>query len=159
MASKDKIRPLSHAVKQVELWKSKDKKIVFTNGCFDIVHLGHIDYLEKARALGDKLILAVNTDASVNRLKPNRPIIDQYSRFRLLAALEFVDLVIPFEEDTPLGLITSLLPNILVKGNDYTVETIVGAKEVIANGGTVQTIALVDGYSTSKIIDKIIKGA
>ena len=156
METKHKIQPLSHAAAQVAKWKSEGLKVVFTNGCFDIVHLGHIDYLEKARALGHKLVLGANSDASVNRLKPNRPIISQESRFRLLAALEFVDLVIPFGDDTPLTLISTLLPDILVKGDDYNIEDIVGGKEVIANGGEVKTIALVDGYSTSSIINKIL---
>lgn len=156
METKHKIKPLSHAAAQVAQWKKEGHKIVFTNGCFDIVHLGHIDYLEKAQALGSKLVLGVNTDSSVNKLKPNRPIINQESRFRLLAALQFIDLVVPFSDDTPQNLIDTLLPDILVKGNDYKIEDIVGGKEVIANGGEVKTIPLVEGYSTSKIIAKII---
>lgn len=157
MSSKDKIVPLSHASIQVKKWKNEGYNVVFTNGCFDIVHLGHIDYLEKAQALGDKLVLGINTDASVNKLKPNRPIISQESRFRLMAALEFVDLVVPFGDDTPLELINELLPGVLVKGNDYKIEDIVGGEEVLANGGKVLTIDLVDGYSTSSIIDRIKK--
>ena len=156
MPSKDKIVTLEEAKSISEKWKTDGEKVVFTNGCFDIVHLGHIDYLEKASELGTKMILAINTDASVQRLKSvSRPIIKEESRFRLMAALEFVDLVIPFGDDTPLELISSLLPNVLVKGDDYTVETIVGSKEVIENGGEVKTVALVNGYSTTSIIKKI----
>jgi D-glycero-beta-D-manno-heptose 1-phosphate adenylyltransferase len=156
METKNKIQTLAHALVQIKQWKSEGKKIVFTNGCFDIVHLGHIDYLEKARSLGDVLVLGVNTDSSVNRIKPNRPIIEQTSRFRLLAALAFIDLVIPFDAETPKDLITNILPDVLVKGNDYTVDQIVGAKEVLENGGEVKTIPLVEGYSTTKIINKIL---
>lgn len=130
--------------------------MVFTNGCFDIVHLGHIDYLEKARALGDRLVLGLNTDASVSRLKgPGRPVVDEYARARLMAALSFVDTVILFDEPTPQALIEALKPDILVKGDDYTVETIVGADFVINKGGEVKTVALVKGYSTTALIEKI----
>ena len=138
-------------------WKSEGKKVVFTNGCFDIVHLGHLDYLEKARTLGQKLVVGLNTDASITRLKgETRPIIPEIARARMLAALEFVDAVVLFADDTPLELIQTLLPDILTKGNDYAIENIVGAKEVINNGGSVETIELVDGYSTSNIIQKIL---
>lgn len=137
-------------------WQEAGEKIVFTNGCFDIVHLGHIDYLEKARALGDKLVLGLNTDASVSRLKgPLRPVVDEQARARLMAALSFVDAVILFDEPTPLQLIEALGPDILVKGDDYTPETIVGADFVMSRGGEVKTIPLVKGYSTSSIIEKI----
>lgn len=130
--------------------------MVFTNGCFDLLHLGHVDYLEKARHLGDVLVVGLNTDDSVRRFKgPDRPIQDQQSRARVLAALEFVDLVVLFNEDTPLDLISSLLPDILVKGNDYLAENIVGADVVIRHGGSVITIALVPGYSTTRIVEKI----
>jgi rfaE bifunctional protein nucleotidyltransferase chain/domain len=137
-------------------WKSEGKKVVFTNGVFDLLHLGHITYLSKAAELGDKLIIGLNADASVKRLKgESRPINDQNNRAALLAALFFVDAVVLFEEDTPRELITQLLPDVLVKGADYTVENIAGAKEVLANGGEVKTITLVDGYSSTAIIDKI----
>nr|WP_169705032.1 D-glycero-beta-D-manno-heptose 1-phosphate adenylyltransferase [Runella slithyformis] len=140
-------------------WQAESKKIVFTNGCFDIVHLGHIDYLEKARALGHKLVLGLNTDASVSKLKgPLRPVVNEYARARLMAALEFVDAVILFGEPTPLELIQTICPDILVKGDDYTPQNIVGADFVIARGGEVLTIALVQGYSTSSLIEKIKKG-
>ncbi|WP_338813789.1 D-glycero-beta-D-manno-heptose 1-phosphate adenylyltransferase [Bernardetia sp. Wsw4-3y2] len=146
--------------KKVEIWKFNNQNVVFTNGCFDILHLGHIDYLEKSAALGKKLVIGVNTDASVKTLNKGkeRPINDEYARMRLLAALSFVDAVILFGEPTPLEIITALKPNILVKGNDYTIENIVGADVVLKNGGEVKTIELVEGYSTTKIIDKILKG-
>jgi rfaE bifunctional protein nucleotidyltransferase chain/domain len=156
--SSDKILSLEEALKQRNLWKNENLKVVFTNGCFDILHLGHVDYLEKARLTGDKMIVGLNTDASVSTLKgPNRPINNEYARARILAALQFVDLVVLFVEDTPLELIKSLAPDILIKGNDYSIDTIVGAKEVILNGGTVKTIELVPDYSTTKTIEKLSK--
>ena len=152
----DKIKDLKHAKELVREWKSQAKTIVFTNGCFDLLHLGHVDYLEKARSLGDKLVLGLNSDDSVSRFKgQNRPIQDQNSRSRVLAALEVVDLVVFFNEDTPLTLISEIQPNILVKGSDYLAENIVGADVVKKNGGVVKTIDFVSGYSTSKIIEKI----
>ncbi|MFY7889157.1 MAG: D-glycero-beta-D-manno-heptose 1-phosphate adenylyltransferase [Spirosomataceae bacterium] len=152
----NKIVSLNDAIELVKNWKSANDKVVFTNGCFDIVHLGHIDYLEKARNLGTKLVLGLNTDASVNRLKgPTRPVVNEYARARMMAAFEFVDAVILFDEPTPLQLIEAVKPDILVKGDDYTVETIVGSDFVIANGGEVKTISLVQGYSTTKLIEKI----
>ena len=130
--------------------------MVFTNGCFDILHLGHIDYLEKARAIGDKLVVGLNSDDSVRRLKgESRPVNDITARSRMLAALDFVDAVVPFEEDTPLALISELLPDVLIKGDDYQIENIVGSDVVIQNGGSVETIALVKGYSTTSIINKL----
>ena len=142
--------------KQVEQWQLEGKKIVFTNGCFDIVHLGHIDYLEKAQALGDKLVLGLNTDASVQRLKgETRPVVNEYARARMMSAMSFIDAVTLFDEETPKELIETLCPNILVKGDDYSVDNIVGADFVLAHGGEVKTISLVKGYSTSAIIQKI----
>lgn len=153
-----KILSRAEAVVRADQWRVDNQRIVFTNGCFDIVHLGHIDYLEKARALGHKLILGLNTDASVSRIKgPLRPVVNEYARARLMAALEFVDLVTLFDEPTPLELIKALRPDVLVKGDDYTVVTIVGADFVLANGGSVETIALVPGYSTSKLIQRIVE--
>jgi D-glycero-beta-D-manno-heptose 1-phosphate adenylyltransferase len=153
----DKILNKAEALPAVNEWKKKGK-VVFTNGCFDILHLGHIDYLEKARNLGEKLIVGLNTDKSIGRIKgPERPITDENSRARIIAALEFIDAVILFDEETPYDLISYLKPDILVKGDDYTVENIVGADVVIQNGGTVETISLVKGYSTSNIISKIKK--
>lgn len=153
----EKIVNLNSAKQLVTNWKSAGNKVVFTNGCFDIVHLGHIDYLEKARQKGDKLVLGLNTDASVKKLKgEKRPLVNEYARSRMMASLQFVDAVILFDEETPLQLINEIMPNILVKGNDYSVETIVGAKEVLANGGSVETVDLIEGYSTTEIINKIL---
>jgi D-glycero-beta-D-manno-heptose 1-phosphate adenylyltransferase len=154
--TENKIHTLEDLTNQVENWQSEGNKIVFTNGCFDIVHLGHIDYLEKARNLGDKLVLGLNTDASVKRLKgEHRPVVNEYARSRMMAAFEFVDAVVLFDEPTPKELIETVKPDILVKGDDYTVETIVGADFVIAMGGVVKTISLVKGYSTTSLIEKI----
>lgn len=153
-----KILSRDEAVKQVAQWQREGKQVVFTNGCFDIVHLGHIDYLEKARNLGQKMILGLNTDASVSRLKgPLRPVVNEYARARLMAALSFVDAVTLFDEPTPLELIQAVKPDILVKGDDYSLENIVGADFVIQHGGSVQTVPLVKGYSTSSLIEKITK--
>jgi D-glycero-beta-D-manno-heptose 1-phosphate adenylyltransferase len=154
-----KITSKSELESQLKSWRSHDQKIVFTNGCFDLLHLGHVDYLAKARDLGDRLIIGLNTDASVQELKgPSRPVKDELSRAHILAAMQFVDAVIFFEEETPIDLISWLNPDVLVKGGDYTIEGIVGYEIVLANGGEVQTIAFVEGYSSSKLIDKIIKG-
>mgnify|MGYP002777343196 CR=1 FL=1 len=156
MDTKSKIVNWEEALNKVEEWKSKGQKVVFTNGCFDIVHLGHVDYLEKARSLGDYMVLGLNTDASVSRIKgPLRPIVDQTSRSRVMASLAFVDLVVFFDEETPYELINRLKPDILVKGNDYVAENIIGADVVIKNGGKVETIELVKGYSTTNIVNKI----
>ncbi|MDF2449905.1 MAG: D-beta-D-heptose 1-phosphate adenylyltransferase [Bacteroidota bacterium] len=140
-------------------WKKHGLKIVFTNGCFDILHRGHVEYLCKARDLGDKLILGLNTDDSVKRLgkSPERPINSQETRATIIAALECVDGVVLFDEDTPLDLISCVKPDILVKGNDYAVENIVGYDVVKANGGEVITIQLVDGFSTTGLIEKLKK--
>ncbi len=135
------------------------KKIVFTNGCFDLLHIGHVDYLEQAAALGDILFVGVNTDASIQALKgPERPIQPELSRYRVLAALAAVDFVVPFSEETPLDLIRKILPDVLVKGDDYQAEQIVGYSEVTNAGGKVITIPLVKGFSSSQIIEKIKKG-
>lgn len=151
-----KIRDWQGAREQVGRWQQQGLNVVFTNGCFDLLHLGHVDYLEKAKALGDRLVIGLNTDDSVSRFKgPSRPIQDQQSRARVLAALQFVDLVVLFNEDTPLHLITELKPNTLVKGSDYLAENIVGADVVKDSGGEVKTIDFVPGYSTSRIVEKI----
>lgn len=137
-------------------WRLEDWKVVFTNGCFDILHLGHVDYLERAADLGDRLIVGVNSDTSVHQLKGSgRPVSDQYSRMRVMAAFEFVDAVVMFDEQTPLRLIKELVPDVLVKGGDYEKSNIVGAEIVLQNGGIVETIALVAGHSTTRIIEKI----
>ncbi|TAE20734.1 MAG: D-glycero-beta-D-manno-heptose 1-phosphate adenylyltransferase [Cytophagales bacterium] len=151
-----KILSLPQAIDQAARWRAEGQRLVFTNGCFDIVHLGHIDYLEKARALGDKLVLGLNTDASVSRIKgPLRPVVNEQARSRMMAAMQFVDLVVLFDEPTPKELIEAIRPDILVKGDDYTVATIVGADFVLANGGSVETIPLVQGYSTTSLIERI----
>ncbi|MEZ7839324.1 MAG: D-glycero-beta-D-manno-heptose 1-phosphate adenylyltransferase [Flavobacteriales bacterium] len=141
---------------QIAEWRKDNQKIVFTNGCFDLLHLGHVDYLAKARDLGDKLIIGLNTDTSVSRIKgPSRPIKDQKSRATILAAMQFVDAVIFFDEETPIDLITWVKPDVLVKGGDYTLEGIVGHEIVLEKGGEVKTIPFVEGYSSSKLIEKI----
>jgi rfaE bifunctional protein nucleotidyltransferase chain/domain len=151
-----KILDLHAAKNKVITWQAEGQKVVFTNGVFDLLHIGHITYLAKAADLGDKLVIGLNADSSVKRIKGDgRPVNDQNSRAALLAALFFVDAVVIFEEDTPQSIITTLLPNILVKGADYAIENIVGAKEVLANGGEVKTITFVDGYSSTNIINKI----
>lgn len=137
-------------------WRASGCKIVFTNGCFDILHLGHIDYLAQAADLGTKLIVALNTDASVSRIKgPSRPITDQLSRSMVMASLEFVSAVTFFDEPTPYELIKMIQPDILVKGADYKAEDIVGFDIVTARGGSVETIPLVIGYSTTAIESRI----
>lgn len=158
MNTADKIYSLDKLQQKIVDWKNNGDKIVFTNGCFDILHLGHIDYLEKAAKKGDRLIIGLNTDDSVRKLKGDqRPINKEYARGRILSALSFVDAVISFGENTPYDLIKALQPTVLVKGSDYLAENIVGADIVISNGGSVETIDLVDGYSTTNIIDKLRK--
>ena len=138
--------------------KSEGKKIVFTNGCFDLLHVGHIKYLSQAKDLGDILILGLNSDKSVKKLKGNnRPINSFEDRAKLLAALKFVDLVIMFEEQTPENLIKEIIPDVLVKGGDYDIKEIVGYQTVIDNGGQVKTLSFYDGYSSTNYIDKINK--
>ncbi|MBC7890605.1 MAG: D-glycero-beta-D-manno-heptose 1-phosphate adenylyltransferase [Sphingobacteriaceae bacterium] len=157
MNTASKIKPLAEALECIGDWQAAGEQIVFTNGVFDIVHLGHIDYLEKAREKGDRLVLGLNTDASVRCLGKgsNRPVVNEAARARMVAAFQFVDAVILFDEDTPEALIEAVKPDILVKGDDYTVQTIVGADFVIARGGRVETIPLVKGYSTTALIQKI----
>ena len=138
--------------------KSEGKKIVFTNGCFDLLHVGHIKYLSQAKDLGDILIIGLNSDKSVKKLKGNnRPINSLEDRAKLLAALKSVDLVIKFEEQTPENLIKEIIPDVLVKGGDYDIEEIVGYQTVIDNGGQVKTLSFYDGYSSTNYIDKINK--
>ncbi len=140
----------------LERWKNEQQILVFTNGCFDILHRGHIDYLSQAASFGDKLIIGLNTDSSIKRIKgENRPIINQESRAILLASLCFVDAVVFFEEDTPYQLIKDIQPDVLIKGADYQIENIVGYDIVTAKGGMVKTIDLVPNCSTSAIIEKI----
>lgn len=134
------------------------RKIVFTNGCFDILHCGHVTYLAKAKQLGDVLVIGLNSDASVRRLKgPTRPVNDQKARALLLAALEMVDYVVVFEEDTPYNVIAKVQPDVLVKGGDYAIENIVGGDIVRDRGGIVTTIPFVDGFSTTSLINNLKK--
>ena len=141
---------------EVALLKEQGKRIVMTNGCFDILHRGHVEYLEQAKLLGDVLIVAVNSDESVARLKgPTRPIVPLENRMAVLAALSSVDMVVPFSEDTPQRLIAAVLPDVLVKGGDYQVEQIAGHKEVLAHGGKVKILNFTDNCSTSNIVAKI----
>lgn len=152
----DKIMVLDDILKKIEDWRFNKEKTVFTNGCFDILHLGHIDYLFKAATLGSHLVVALNSDKSVKRLKgSHRPIQDETSRLAIVAALACVDAVILFEEDTPEVLIKKLKPDFLVKGGDWKIENIIGSSEVIAHGGKVLTIPFIPGYSTTLIEEKI----
>jgi D-glycero-beta-D-manno-heptose 1-phosphate adenylyltransferase len=152
----NKIYTLDALLAELKRWRLKNKKIVFTNGVFDIVHQGHIASLSEAAAFGDVLIVGVNADASVKRLKgDSRPVNDENSRALLLAALVMTDGVIIFEEDTPYNLITAIMPDVLVKGGDYTIEQIVGAKEVMANGGEVKIVPILEGFSTTGIIERM----
>lgn len=151
-----KIFSLPDLLLQIENWGKESKKIVFTNGCFDLIHPGHLSYLLEASNLGDKLIIGVNTDHSVRKIKgEERPINNEQSRLQLLASLFFVDAVVLFEEDTPADLIEAIKPHILVKGGDYKIDDIVGAKETIERGGTVKVLNFLPGYSSTKIIEKI----
>ncbi|MCO6499383.1 MAG: D-glycero-beta-D-manno-heptose 1-phosphate adenylyltransferase [Vicingus serpentipes] len=162
-----KICSINELLVKVKQWKLDNQKVVFTNGCFDILHRGHIEYLAQTADFGDQLIVAVNSDASVKRLGKGdaRPLQDENSRALIIAALEFVAAVVIFDEDTPIALITQVLPDVLIKGGDYNpLETdptdkkyIVGSDVVKANGGKVEVIPFVEGYSTSKIEEKIRK--
>jgi len=155
----NKLEDRNLLVHLLAFWIFKNKKIVFTNGCFDLVHLGHVDYLSKAADLGDILIVGLNSDESVRKIKgDNRPIIDQHSRAMVMASMLFVNAVIIFDEETPYELIRFVQPDILVKGNDYTPDTIVGTDIVRAKGGQIATLELVEGYSTSIIEKKILSG-
>ncbi|MEK9825763.1 MAG: bifunctional D-glycero-beta-D-manno-heptose-7-phosphate kinase/D-glycero-beta-D-manno-heptose 1-phosphate adenylyltransferase HldE [Methylotenera sp.] len=151
-----KVCDLTQLQQKVNVWKKAGQKIVFTNGCFDLLHAGHVTYLEAAKKRGDKLILGLNTDRSVSALKgPTRPVVNEHDRARVLAALESVDAVILFDEDTPLSLINTLKPDVIAKGSDYTEAQVVGAEEVKSWGGEVALIDLVAGRSTSNIIKKL----
>jgi D-glycero-beta-D-manno-heptose 1-phosphate adenylyltransferase len=155
---KQKIYTLPELQKQVIRWKFLNKKIVFTNGCFDILHEGHVFSLCQAAKEGDVLIIGINSDASTKRLKgPSRPVNNENSRALIIASLIVTDAVIIFEEDTPLQLITAVMPDTIVKGGDYTIEQVAGAKEVIANGGRVVINPIIQGFSTTDIINKIRK--
>ncbi len=144
---------------KLAVWRAADARIVFTNGVYDLVHRGHVEYLEEARALGDRLVVGMNTDASVRRLKgPSRPIVGEDDRLAVVRALACVDLAILFDDDTPLRLIETVQPDVLVKGADYAIADIVGREVVEARGGRVATIALREGLSTSEIVRRIRAG-
>ena len=153
--TKDKILSREALAAQREAWRTQGRRVVFTNGCFDLLHLGHVDYLEQARHLGDALVVGLNTDRSVGRLKPGRPLQDEMARARILASLLFVDVVVLFDEPTPLQLIELTQPDILVKGDDYEISGIVGHEFVLQRGGQVLTVPLVAGYSTTRIVERI----
>ena len=154
----NKVFSLEALKTQVEIWKKSGDKVVFTNGCFDIVHRGHIEVLARTADLGNKFIIGLNSDSSIQKLKgEDRPIIDEQSRAILLAALSFVDAIVLFSEDTPLKLISALLPDVLAKGGDYEIETIVGHEIVQQNGGKIKLVPFLDGFSSTTIIDKIKK--
>jgi D-beta-D-heptose 7-phosphate kinase/D-beta-D-heptose 1-phosphate adenosyltransferase len=153
-----KIKELSEAKKEIDLLKSQNKKIVFTNGCFDILHMGHARYLYAAREMGDFLVVAINSDTSVRHIKgPDRPIMNQDERAEMLAALQCVDMVIIFEQDNPLMVIEYLMPHILVKGGDWMEKDIIGGDVVKAAGGDVRRAPFLTGLSTSAILKKIEK--
>ncbi len=155
---KSKIKSLDEIVALRKQWGNNGKKVVFTNGCFDLIHLGHLDYLTKASDLGDKFIIAVNSDSSVELLKgKGRPIKDEFTRMMLLASLEFVDIILLFNEETPYEILSKIIPDILIKGGDYNENDIVGADIIKKNGGKVIILPFLEGYSTSKFEQKIIK--
>lgn len=146
---------IQHLISQV---RNRNEKVIFTNGCFDILHRGHVEYLGKAKDIGGFLVVGLNTDASVRKIKGiNRPLQDEVSRAKVLASLFFVDLVVLFDEETPIKLIDFIIPDVLVKGDDYKPEEIVGYDTVVNNGGVVKTIPLVEGYSTTSIVNKMNK--
>jgi len=157
-AIQSKIIDINNIESHLAYWKLKNQKIVFTNGCFDILHRGHVEYLAQAANHGDVLVIGLNTDNSVSRIKgPSRPVQDEYARAILLASLNFVSAVILFDEDTPYELIKKVQPDVLVKGSDYNAEDIVGYDIVKAKGGEVVTIDFIEGYSTTSIIEKLKK--
>ena len=148
----------TEAKKIIGKWRNDKKIIVFTNGCFDIIHRGHVEYLHEAKLLGDILIVGLNSDASVKRLKGEpRPYQDEQDRAAILNVMKMVDVVVIFDEDTPLELICEIKPDVLVKGGDYNSQSIVGAKEVESWGGSVKTIPFIKGYGTSKLVGKILE--
>jgi len=155
---KTKIKNLTELKKIIANFKARGKKIVFTNGCFDLLHYGHIKYLGDAKSMGDILVVAINSDSSVRKIKGSkRPIINEHDRLRTVAALTSVDYVVPFNENTPIKVIKLLKPNVLVKGADWKKNDIVGSNFVLSYGGSVSTVKLVRGHSTSNLIKKIAK--
>lgn len=154
-----KIQSIEQLTQTLNQWRAAGEKIVFTNGCFDLLHFGHLHYLADARDLGDRLVVGLNSAASVRRLKgPTRPINDELTRTHLLAALQVVDAVVVFEEDTPMQLIECVQPDVLVKGGDWKPDQIVGSGLVLSRGGQVLSLPFVAGYSTTNIEQKILKG-
>jgi D-beta-D-heptose 7-phosphate kinase/D-beta-D-heptose 1-phosphate adenosyltransferase len=153
--AEDKVVSREELIARVALWRANGDQVVFTNGCFDLLHVGHITLLEQAHRFGDRLIVAINSDASVSGLKgPNRPIVGERERARVLAALAAVDAVVVFSEPTPMELILSTRPDVIVKGGDYAVDTVVGAPEVLSWGGQVKIVPIVEGYSTTRLLDR-----
>ena len=151
-----KIYSFPDLVERTKIWKKCGEKIVFTNGCFDLVHRGHVEMLANTADLGDRLIIGLNTDTSIKHLKgENRPIVDEYSRSILLASLQFIDAIVLFSENTPKKIIETIIPDVLAKGGDYNLEEIAGYDVVTKNGGKVVLFPFIDGYSTSSIIHKI----
>jgi D-beta-D-heptose 7-phosphate kinase/D-beta-D-heptose 1-phosphate adenosyltransferase len=156
ITSAEKILDFDGVQRRVAEWRAAGETVVFTNGCFDLLHVGHITLLEDCRQFGSKLVLGLNTDASVSRLKgPTRPIVGENERARVMAALAAVDAVVLFDQETPLELIRALKPNVLVKGGDYTIDTVVGHEDVLANGGRVEIVPTVEGFSTTNIVKKL----
>jgi D-beta-D-heptose 7-phosphate kinase/D-beta-D-heptose 1-phosphate adenosyltransferase len=156
ITSAEKILDFDGVQRRVAEWRTSGETVVFTNGCFDLLHVGHITLLEDCRRFGSKLVLGLNTDASVSRLKgPTRPIVGQNERARVMSALAAVDAVVLFDQETPLELIRALKPNVLVKGGDYTIDTVVGHEDVLTNGGRVEIVPTVEGFSTTNIVKKL----
>ena len=155
-----RIMDLVGVQRMVNIWRLKGDRIVFTNGCFDILHRGHVEYLEEAASLGDRLVIGLNSDASVRRQGKglDRPLNDQDSRAKVLAALRFVDSVVVFDQDTPLEMIQAIGPEVLVKGGDWTEDRIVGSEYVRTHGGEVRSLKLVEGFSTTALVEKIRHG-
>lgn len=157
--STDKVLTRERASARVEEWRATGESIVFTNGCFDLLHVGHVTLLEDCKRFGSKLVVGMNTDASVQRLKgPSRPVVGERERAKVMAALGAVDAVVLFDEDTPMELIRAIHPDVLVKGGDYSIETVVGHEEVIAAGGRVEIVPTVEGFSTTNLVQKLIGG-
>ena len=151
-----KILSFSALENQLKKWRNANEKIVFTNGCFDLLHLGHVNYLAKARDFGNRLVVGLNTDSSISRIKgSSRPVKDEQSRLALLAGMAFVDAVVLFDEETPINIISMIQPDVLVKGGDYQVKDIVGHEIVLNNKGKVCTVDFLEGYSSSIFIKKI----
>jgi D-beta-D-heptose 7-phosphate kinase/D-beta-D-heptose 1-phosphate adenosyltransferase len=148
-----KIMNVEHLLERLKEWRASGDSVVFTNGCFDLLHIGHVSLLDEARREGGRLIVGINSDASVTRLKgPSRPVVPEYARARVLAALEAVDAVVMFDEPTPLELMMTLRPDVIVKGGDYVANEIVGAREVQSWGGRVKIVRFVEGFSTTQLI-------